>query len=73
MVGGVEHHIKARIRQSQGVANRMVGGMARITIGLNEAGRAVVKDYGVEPLISPTILFPWPEPPAFGIFLHKKI
>ncbi len=35
----------------QGVANRMVGGMARITIGLNEAGRAVVKDYGVEPLI----------------------
>lgn len=34
-----------------GVANRMVGGMARVTIGLDEEGKAVIKDYGVEPLV----------------------
>lgn len=34
-----------------GVANRMVGGMAQVTIGLDEDGEAVVKDYGVEPLV----------------------
>ena len=34
-----------------GVANRMVGGMAQVTIGLDENGEAVIKDYGVEPLV----------------------
>ena len=34
-----------------GVANRMVGGMARVTIGLDEAGEAVITSYGVEPLV----------------------
>lgn len=34
-----------------GVANRMVGGMARVTIGLDDAGEAVIKDYDVEPLV----------------------
>ena len=35
----------------EGVANRMVGGMARVTIGRDDAGRAVIKDYAVEPLV----------------------
>jgi len=34
-----------------GVANRMVGGMAQVTIGWNEFGEAVIKDYTVEPLV----------------------
>jgi len=35
----------------EGIANRMVGGMARVVIGLDDAGEAVIKDYGVEPLV----------------------
>ena len=35
----------------EGVANRMVGGMARVTIGRDDAGRAVIRDYAVEPLV----------------------
>lgn len=34
-----------------GVANRMVGGMAKVTVGLDESGRAVITDYGVEPVV----------------------
>lgn len=34
-----------------GTANRMVGAMAQVTIGLDESGEAVIKDYGVEPLV----------------------
>ena len=35
----------------EGIANRMVGGMAQVTIGLDENGDAVIKDYGVMPLV----------------------
>lgn len=35
----------------EGVANRMVGGMAQVTIGLNENGEAEIRDYGVMPLV----------------------
>lgn len=34
-----------------GVSNRMVGGMAQITIGLDENGEAVITDYGVLPVV----------------------
>ena len=34
----------------EGIANRMVGGMAKITIGM-EDGEAFIVDYGVEPLV----------------------
>jgi len=34
-----------------GVANRMVGGMAHVVIGLDEDGQAVIKSYGLEPLV----------------------
>lgn len=34
-----------------GVANRMVGGMAQVTIGLDEDGEAIIKAYDVEPLV----------------------
>ena len=34
-----------------GIANRMVGGMAQVTIGVNEEGEAVIKSYDVEPLV----------------------
>lgn len=35
----------------EGIANRMVGGMAEVTICKNEAGEAYISDYGVEPLV----------------------
>ncbi len=36
----------------EGVANRMVGGMAEITIAKNDADEAEISDYGVRPLVS---------------------
>lgn len=36
----------------EGVANRMVGGMAEVTIAKNEAGEAEITDYGIRPLVS---------------------
>lgn len=35
----------------QGVANRMVGGMAKITLGITDDRTVAIKEYGVEPLI----------------------
>ncbi|MDE7284652.1 MAG: CapA family protein [Lachnospiraceae bacterium] len=35
----------------EGVANRMVGGMAEVTICKNVDGEAYISDYGVEPLV----------------------
>lgn len=35
----------------KGVANRMVGGMAQVTVSLDETGQAVITDYGVEPVV----------------------
>lgn len=35
----------------EGVANRMVGGMAQVTVGLDENGEACITEWGVEPLI----------------------
>lgn len=35
----------------EGIANRMVGGMAQVTIGLGENGEAKIKDYGVLPVV----------------------
>ena len=35
----------------EGVANRMVGGMASVSIGLDENGEAVITDYGIVPLV----------------------
>lgn len=35
----------------EGIANRMVGGMANVTIGLNENGDAGITDYGVTALV----------------------
>ena len=36
----------------KGVADRMVGGMAQITIGKSESGKAYIKEYGVEPVVA---------------------
>lgn len=35
----------------EGVSNRMVGGMAQVTIGLDENGEAVITEYGVLPVV----------------------
>ncbi len=35
----------------EGIGNRMVGGMAQVTIGLDAAGEAVIKSYDVVPLV----------------------
>lgn len=34
-----------------GIANRMVGGMAQVKIGLNENGEVFIMEYGVEPVV----------------------
>lgn len=36
----------------EGVANRMVGGMAEVTLSKKEDGEVEITDYGVEPLVS---------------------
>ena len=36
----------------EGVANRMVGGMAEVTLTKNEDGKVEIADYGVKPMIS---------------------
>ena len=35
----------------KGIANRMVGGMAEVTIARNEDGEVFIKDYDIEPLV----------------------
>ena len=35
----------------EGIANRMVGGMAQVTIGMDEAGEVFIMEYGVEPVV----------------------
>lgn len=35
----------------EGVANRMTGGMAKVTLGLDDDGNVTIKEYGVEPVI----------------------
>ncbi len=37
--------------KKKGVANRMVGGMARVTIGVDAEGEVRVTDWGVDPLV----------------------
>lgn len=36
----------------KGKANRMVGGMAKVTIGLDEGGNAMITDYGITAVVS---------------------
>ena len=36
----------------RGTADRMVGGMAQVTIAKTEEGKAYIKEYGVEPLVT---------------------
>ena len=38
--------------KEKGVANRMVGGMADVTIGRNAKGEVVIKSYGVTPVVT---------------------
>lgn len=35
----------------EGIANRMVGGMAEISIGMDEAGNAFISEYSIKPLV----------------------
>lgn len=35
----------------EGVANRMVGGMAEVTLSINDDGEVEIADYGVQPLV----------------------
>ena len=42
----------------EGVANRMVGGMAEVTITKNDNGEVEIEDYGVKPIISHVISGP---------------
>lgn len=44
--------INSTNESGRGTADRMIGGMAQVTIAKNEAGEAYIKDYGVEPLVT---------------------
>ncbi len=44
--------INATSGSGAGTTDRMVGGMARVTLGRNENGQVEIQDYGVEPLIT---------------------
>lgn len=35
----------------KGVANRMVGGMAQVVLGVDDAGNVIIQDYGVLPVV----------------------
>ncbi len=36
----------------RGTADRMIGGMAKVTVGKKETGEVYIKEYGVEPLVT---------------------
>ena len=44
--------INSTNESGRGTADRMVGAMAQVTIAKNEAGKAYIKEYGVEPLVT---------------------
>ena len=44
--------INSTNESGRGTADRMVGAMAQVTVAKNEAGKAYIKEYGVEPLIT---------------------
>lgn len=35
----------------EGIANRMVGGMSEVTLGMDENGKVFIMDYGMEPVV----------------------
>lgn len=37
--------------KGEGIANRMVGGMAKVTIRVDETGNAFISEYGVDPVV----------------------
>jgi poly-gamma-glutamate synthesis protein (capsule biosynthesis protein) len=44
--------INSTNESGRGTADRMVGAMAKVTIAQNEDGKAYIKEYGVEPLVT---------------------
>ena len=44
--------INSTNESGRGTADRMVGAMAKVTIAKNENGKAYIKEYGVEPLVT---------------------
>ncbi len=42
----------------RGTADRMIGGMAKVTIAKKETGEVYIKDYGVEPLVTQLLYGP---------------
>lgn len=45
------NYVNGTSSTGSGVSNRMVGGMADVTIGKNESGEAYIEEYGVIPLV----------------------
>ena len=48
----IGNFINSTNESGRGTADRMVGAMAQVTIAKNEAGKAYIKEYGVEPLVT---------------------
>lgn len=44
--------INATSGSGRGVADRMVGAMAEVTLGRRDDGKVIIEDYGVEPLVT---------------------
>ncbi len=48
----IGNFINSTAQSGKGVANRMVGGIANVTLDKNESGEVYIKDYGVTPVVT---------------------
>lgn len=46
------NYINSTGESGRGTADRMIGGMAQVTVAKTETGKAYIKEYGVEPLVT---------------------
>ncbi len=48
----IGNFINSTAQKGTGIANRMVGGIANVTLDKDESGEAYIKDYGVTPIVT---------------------
>ncbi len=48
----IGNFINSTAQKGAGIANRMVGGIANVTLDKNESGKVYIKDYGVTPIVT---------------------
>ena len=48
----IGNFINATAQSGNGIANRMVGGIANVTLSKDDEGKVAIADYGVTPIVS---------------------